>query len=201
MEQGGWVAPLKLLAQQCLRISQELNQLYLDQMAMIGHLTAQNLFKIQQGQYRIELLDGLFYIQFYTAYALDSGTAPVLVESHFYFQQYKAEALEEFFLQDIYFLTGDSKPQHSLYLRDKAKQLRKLILNQVYAWVNGLERVSEFLQQMSIVQAEIIDQQLIKAGLYTAPVMQNFIQDEQEIPQQILESLQQAFSLECLQQD
>ena len=72
MEQGGWVAPLKLLAQQCLRISPELNQLYLDQMAMIGHLTAQNLLKIQQGQYRIELLDGLFYIQFYTAYALVS---------------------------------------------------------------------------------------------------------------------------------
>ena len=48
MEQGGWVAPLKLLAQQCLRISPELNQLYLDQMAMIGHLTAQNLLKIQQ---------------------------------------------------------------------------------------------------------------------------------------------------------
>ena len=201
MEQESLVASLRLLAQQCLRISPELNQLYLDQMAIIGHLNAQNLIKIQQDQCRIELLDGLFYIQFHTPYALDSGAAPALVDSHFYFQQCKAEALEEFFLQDIYFLTGDLKPQHSLYLRDKAKQLRQLILAQVYAWVNGLERVSEFLQQMSIVQAEIIDQQLIKAGLYTAPVMQNFIQDEQEIPQQILESLQQAFSLECLQQD
>ncbi|MDT0198573.1 MULTISPECIES: hypothetical protein [unclassified Acinetobacter] len=201
MEQESLVASLRLLAQQCLRISPELNQLYLDQMAIIGHLNAQNLIKIQQDQCRIELLDGLFYIQFHTPYALDSGAAPALVDSHFYFQQCKAEALEEFFLQDIYFLTGDLKPQHSLYLRDKAKQLRQLILAQVYAWVNGLERVSEFLQQMSIVQAEIIDQQLIKAGLYTAPVMQNFIQDEQEIPQQTLESLQQAFSLECLQQD
>ena len=201
MEQGGWVAPLKLLAQQCLRISPELNQLYLDQMAMIGHLTAQNLLKIQQGQYRIELLDGLFYIQFYTAYALDSGTAPVLVESHFYFQQYKAEALEEFFLQDIYFLTGDLKPQHSLYLRDKAKQLRKLILNQVYEAVNGPARVLAFLKQMSVVQAEIIDHHLIEAGLYTTPVMQNVVLDEQDIPPQILESLQQAFSLAFLQQD
>lgn len=201
MEQGGWVAPLKLLAQQCLRISPELNQLYLDQMAMIGHLTAQNLLKIQQGQYRIELLDGLFYIQFYTAYALDSGTAPVLVESHFYFQQYKAEALEEFFLQDIYFLTGDLKPQHSLYLRDKAKQLRKLILNQVYEAVNGPARVLAFLRQMSVVQAEIIDHHLIEAGLYTTPVMQNVVLDEQDIPPQILESLQQAFSLAFLQQD
>lgn len=201
MEQDSLVAPLRLLAQQCLRISPELNQLYLDQMAIIGHLNAQNLIKIQQDQCRIELLDGLFYIQFHTPYALDSGAAPALVDSHFYFQQCKAEALEEFFLQDIYFLTGDLKPQHSLYLRDKAKQLRQLILAQVYAWANGPKRVFEFLQQMSIVQAEIIDQQLIKAGLYTTPVMQNFVQDEQEIPQQILESLQQAFSLECLQQD
>src|SRR5690606_20504311 len=181
MEQDSLLAPLTLLAQQCLRISAELNQLYLDQMAMIGHLTAQNLLKIQQGQYRIELLDGLFYIQFYTAYALDSGTAPVLVESHFYFQQYKAEALEEFFLQDIYFLTGDLKPQHSLYLRDKAKQLRKLILNQVYEAVNGPARVLAFLQQMSVVQAEIIDHHLIEAGLYTTPVMQNVVLDLQDI--------------------
>lgn len=201
MEQESLVASLRLLAQQCLRISLELNQLYLDQMAIIGHLNAQNLIKIQQDQHRIELLDGLFYIQFCTPRALDSGTAPALVDSHFYFQKYKAEALEEFFLQDIYFLTGDLKPQHSLYLRDKAKQLRQLILAQVYAWVNGPERVSEFLRQMSVVQAEIIDHQLIKAGLYTTPIMQNFVQNEQEIPQQILESLQQAFSLECLQQD
>lgn len=201
MEQESLVASLRLLAQQCLRISPELNQLYLDQMAMIGHLNAQNLIKIQQNQHRIELLDGLFHIQFHTPRALDCGTVPALLDSHFYFQQCQTEALEEFFLQDIYFLTGDLKPQHSLYLRDKAKQLRQLILAQVYAWANGPERVFEFLRQMSVVQAEIVDQQLIKVGLYATPVMQNFVQGEQEIPQQILESLQQAFSLEYLQQD
>lgn len=85
MEQESLVASLRLLAQQCLRISPELNQLYLDQMAIIGHLNAQNLIKIQQDQCRIELLDGLFYIQFHTPYALDSGAAPALVDSHFIF--------------------------------------------------------------------------------------------------------------------
>src|SRR5690606_41508000 len=99
MEQDSLVSPLMLLAQQCLRISPELNQLYLDQMAMIGHLNGQNLIKIQQDQHRIELLDGLFHIQFHTSHALDSGTVPALVDSHFYFQQCKAEALEEFFLR------------------------------------------------------------------------------------------------------
>src|SRR5690606_36357294 len=79
--------------------------------------------------------------------------------------------------------------------------LRQLILAQVYAWVNGPEREFEFLRQLSVVQAEFIDQQLIKVGLYTSPVMQSFVQDEQEIPQQIFETLLQAFSLECLQQD
>jgi hypothetical protein len=201
MEQDSLLAPLTLLAQQCLRISAELNQLYLDQIAMIGHLNAQNLIKIQQEQHRIELLDGLFYLQFHHPQALDSGAVSTLVESHFYAEQYKAEALEEYFLQDIYFLTGDLKPQHSLYLRDKAKQLRKLILNQVYAWVNGPERVLAFLCQMTMLQAEIIDQQLIKAGLYSTPVMQMFLQDEQDIPAQLLARLQQAFSLQYLQQD
>ena len=201
MKQNGLIAPLSLLVQQCLRISPELNQLYLDQMAMIGQLNAQNLIKIQQDQHRIELLDGWFYIQFHTPPALHSGAVFTLVERQFYFHKSKAEALEEFFLQDIYFLTGDLKPQHSLYLRDKAKQLRQLIFAQVYAGLNGPERVFAFLQQMSAVQAEIIDQQLIKAGLYTIPVMQNFVQHGNEIPQQILESLQQAFSLQYLQQD
>ena len=65
MEQNGLIAPLSLLAQQCLRISPELKQLYLDQMAIIGQLNAQNLLKIQQDQHRIELLDGWFYIQFH----------------------------------------------------------------------------------------------------------------------------------------
>ncbi|MGE8538939.1 MAG: hypothetical protein ACN6NI_06615 [Acinetobacter sp.] len=201
MEQDGLVPRLKLLAQQCLRISADLNQLYLDQMALIGHLTAQNLLKIQQDQHRIALLDGLFYIQFHRPEVLDSGATTALAESHFYLQQFKAEALEEFFFQDIYFLTGDLKPQHSLYLRDKARQLRKLILTQVYEAVNGPERVGSFLQQMSVLQAEIIDQQLIKAGLCTTPIMQNFVQDGQDIPQQILDGLQQVFSLAFLQQD
>ncbi len=65
------------------------------------------------------------------------GSAPALVDSHFYFQQCKGRSPGGICLQDIYFLTGDLKPQHSLYLRDKAEQLRQLILLRSYAWVNG----------------------------------------------------------------
>ncbi len=48
-------------------------------------------------------------------------------------------------------------------------------------------------EQMFVVQAEIIDQQLIKAGLYITPIMQNFVQHGNEIPEQILESLNRLF--------
>lgn len=66
MEQEGLLLPFRQLAQQCLSIFPELNQLYLDQMAFVGHVNAQNLFRIHQDEHRIDLLNGLLNIQLYT---------------------------------------------------------------------------------------------------------------------------------------
>ena len=54
MEQEGLLLPFRQLAAQCLSIFPELNQLYLDQMALIGHVNAQNLFRIHQDEHRID---------------------------------------------------------------------------------------------------------------------------------------------------
>lgn len=199
MEQDSLLLRLKQSAQQSLSIFPNLNELYLDQMALIGQLNAQNLFKIYQEQHRIDLLNGMFYIQFYTPKELDQQRAHVLAEAHFDFKQAKAEALEDFFFQDIYFLTGDLKPQHSLFLRDKAKSLRQILIDQVYAWVEGPKRVAECLSQMSAVQAEIMDSLMIQAELYHQPLLYAYVQHGQEIPVEILNRLQQVFSLHYLQ--
>lgn len=201
MQQHSLVVPFKQLAQQCLSICPGLNELYLDQMAIIAQINAQNLFRIDHEQHRIELLNGLFHIQFYPPQ--ESGLKPVhaLAEAHFDFRQFKADALEEFLFHDIYFLTGDLKPQHSLFLRDKAKQLRQIMLDQVYVWTEGAERVAACLKQLSTVQAEIMDSLLIKAELCQQPVMLPYIQEGHTLPAELLYQLQQAFSLEYLQAD
>ncbi|WP_312157124.1 hypothetical protein [Acinetobacter variabilis] len=201
MEQEGLLLPFRQLAEQCLSIFPELNQLYLDQMALIGQVNAQNLFKIHQDEHCIDLLNGLLNIQLYTPQDLNPESPHALAEMHIDSRLAKAEALEEFFFQDIYFLTGDLKPQHSLFLRDKAKKLRQLIIDQVYIWVNTPDRVANCLKQMSLVQAEIIDSFMIKAEVYTQPCISNCLQSGHEIPAHVLKQLQQIFSLQYLQPD
>ncbi|HAA06654.1 MAG TPA: hypothetical protein DCD99_05020, partial [Acinetobacter schindleri] len=157
MEQESLVPQYQQLAKQLLRISDCLHDIYQDQWDIVRNLNAQNMFKLDHERYRIVLANGLFHIQLHTPQHIQQGTAQLLAEPYFSVQHHKSDTLEEFFLQDIHFLTGDLKPQHSLFLRDKAQQLRKLLIEQVYQWVNGPARVLKFVQQLSVVQAEIID--------------------------------------------
>ena len=141
MEQEGLLLPFRQLAEQCLSIFPELNQLYLDQMALIGQVNAQNLFKIHQDEHCIDLLNGLLNIQLYTPQDLNPESPHALAEMHIDSRLAKAEALEEFF-QDIYFLTGDLKPQHSLfYVIKPNSSVNLLLIKSIY----GLMRLNELL--------------------------------------------------------
>ena len=142
MEQECLLLPFRQLAQQCLSIFPELNQLYLDQMAFVGHVNAQNLFRIHQDEHRIDLLNGLLNIQLYTPQDLNPESPHALAEMHIDSSLAKAEALEEFFFQDIYFLTGDLKPQHSLfYVIKPNSSVSSLLIKSIY----GLMRLTELL--------------------------------------------------------
>lgn len=198
MEQECRVAQYRRLAMQLLRISPQLHDLYQEQWAFVAGLNAQNLFKLNHQQHRIILANGLFYIQLSLPQDIQPATSKLLAQPYFYNQHLKFESLEDFFLHDIYFLTGDLKPQHSLFLRDKAQQLRKLLLEQVYEWVNGPTRVVEFLQQMSVAEAEMIDQALIEAECYSAPWLRDHVKQGGELPVERLQPLLQIFSLEYL---
>ena len=56
---------LHAVAQQLVRISSVAAEIYQDQMDLVGHFTAQNLFRIDPLQHRVELLNGLFSLEFY----------------------------------------------------------------------------------------------------------------------------------------
>src|SRR5690606_27645432 len=198
MKQDRRVPQYRQLALQLLRISPQLYELYQEQWEIVGNLTAQNLIKLDRQQQRIILVNSLFYIQLSLPQDIQNDTNRLLAQPFFYDQHLKSESLEDFFLQDIYFLTGDLKPQHSLFLREKAQQLRRLLIEQVYEWVNGPVRIAEFLKQLSVAEADMIDQALIAAEYYTEPLLKNCIQQSSELPTELLHLLQQLFSLEYL---
>ncbi|ANF82007.1 hypothetical protein A3K93_07215 [Acinetobacter sp. NCu2D-2] len=201
MEQDHLVQQYQRLAKQMTRISQNLNAIYVDQMAIVGNLTAQNMFKILQEQHAVSLLDGLFELQFHTPRTMRKHAEQALVVFEVKQPSCYSEKLEEFFLQDLYFLTGDQKPQHSIFLREKAQHLRQMIIDEVYRWVNGKRRVQAFLEQLSYVQADILDHLLIKAGFYKKPLMINHVMHDEAIPESIIEILEDIFSLHYLAED
>ncbi|MFW1753345.1 hypothetical protein [Acinetobacter wanghuae] len=196
MEQEGLLTQYQQLAKQLTRISQSLHEIYQDQLAIVGNLTAQNMFKINRDQHCVVLLNGLFELQFHTPRSMQNQQAQQL--ANFFAPEYSSECLEEFFLQDLYFLTGDQKPQHSIFLRDKAQYLRQMIIDEVYQWVDGRARVTAFFDHLSTVQADIIDHLMMKEGFYKKPIMIQHVLHQEPIPQDIVEMMQGLFSLDYL---
>lgn len=193
-------AALCVIAKQLLRISNSLNQLYADQLALVSHITTQNMFKIDQSLQRISLAGDLFFIQFNTPKfeGFKAILAQPLMQLNFMHEGQHAEALEDFFLHELYFLTGDRKPQHSLLLRSKAQQIRQLLVDQIYQWCCVEVRAEAFLQGITQVQAEITDHLMIKAKLYKTPVLQQFLRQAKPLPEEVKELFKQMFKFELL---
>ncbi|CAB1213265.1 hypothetical protein [Acinetobacter bouvetii] len=194
MEQESLVPQYQGIAKQLLRISKSLNQIFQDQLNIVGDLNAHNMFSIDQERHAVQVANGLFQLQFHAPEsALNS-----IVQCDFTYLGQKAEALEEFMLHDLYFLTGDLKPQHSLYLRQKAQQLRQLLLEQVYVWVHGAERVEAFLKHLSLPEAEIIDQLMMKAKLYSTAMLSDYVLNKTTLPEVLVQRIQQICSIQML---
>lgn len=201
MEIKDTATSLLTIAKQLLRISQSLSCLYLDQMQLAGNITSQNMFKIEHSQQRIALANDLFSIQFYAPHvcaAVANPISPVLFKTHFGDGTQHAEALEEFFLHELYFLTGDRKPQHSLLLRSKAQQLKHLLLEHVYQRCDVEQRATIFLQHITQVQAEITDHLMMKAKYYKTPILQNYRRTGAPIPEAVVQQFKIMFRFDLL---
>ncbi|MBF4520864.1 hypothetical protein IS511_06705 [Acinetobacter towneri] len=187
---------LHAVAQQLVRISSVAAEIYQDQMELVGHLTAQNMFRIDPLQHRIELLNGLFSLEFYPP-----KSNPSLIQAQFEFAGQHQEAFEDFFLHDLQFHTGDLKPQHSLFLRNQAQQLRHLIMQQAYMWVDGAARVQQLLLHLDDVQAQILDQALIQSDYAQHAVFTDAVQHGAVIPDETLTALSALCALEFIEGD
>ncbi|WP_168414634.1 hypothetical protein [Acinetobacter indicus] len=187
---------LHAVAQQLVRISSVAAEIYQDQMDLVGHFNPQTMFRIDPILHRVELLNGLFSLEFYPPKSHTN-----LIETHFEFAGKQQEAFEDFFLHDLHFLTGDLKPQHSLFLRNQAQQLRQLILQQVYLWVDGAARVQQLLLHLDGVQAQILDQALIQSDYAQHAVFTGAVQHGAVIPDETLTALSALCALEFIEGD
>nr|MBP8207568.1 hypothetical protein [Acinetobacter sp.] len=196
MGQDRLVPRYQWVAKQLFRISKALNEIFQDQLNIVTDLNAQNMFRIDQERYCVYIANGLFQLQFSAPTSTPASVQSSILSCDFNYLGQKAELVEEFILHDLYFLTGDLKPQHSLFLRQKAQQFRQVLLDQVYLWVDGAERVSIFLKQLSLLQAEMIDHLLMKADFYQSTVLTDCVINETQVPEPIIQMLQEICSIQ-----
>ena len=191
MGQDRLVPRYQWVAKQLFRISKALNEIFQDQLNIVTDLNAQNMFRIDQERHSVYIANGLFQLQFSAPTSTPTLVKSSILSCDFNYWGQKAELVEEFILHDLYFLTGDLKPQHSLFLRQKAQQFRQVLLDQVYLWIDGAERVSIFLKQLSLLQAEMIDHLMMKADFYQSTVLTDCVINESQVPEPIIQMLQE----------
>ncbi len=192
------VSELANAAQQLLRISPELSYLIQDQQDLASQITAHQLFKINQEQRQIHIAYPFFDIQFFTPQPAAEYAADSLVRSNFEHQHHKSEQLEDFFLQDIHFQTGDLKAQHPLFLRGKALQLREILADDIFNRVLGEQKLAAALQRMNPSQAQFTDQLMMDLQFYHVPAVQNSLVDQTPIAKNILQCFQQLCRLDTV---
>ena len=198
MNQESTIPEYQKIGQQLLRISKTLNQIYQDQIQILGDIHAHNLFRINQEQHSVSIANGLFHLCFNVPNEQENVSNFQLIEKSFDYQGQPADKIEGFILNEIYFLTGDLKPHHSLFLRNKAKLFRQLLIEHTYQWVNAKQRILDFFQHISLVQAEIIDHLMMREKYYRQPMMLKYIKDGVPINEDVLEIFSQILSLDVL---
>ena len=201
MGQDRLVPRYQWVAKQLFRSSKALNEIFQDQLNIVTDLNAQNMFRIDQERHSVYIANGLFQLQFSAPTSTPTLVKSSILSCDFNYWGQKAELVEEFILHDLYFLTGDLKPQHSLFLRQKAQQFRQVLLDQVYLWIDGAERVSIFLKQLSLLQAEMIDHLMMKADFYQSTVLTDCVINESQVPEPIIQMLQEICSIQGICMD
>lgn len=161
MEQERLIPQHRQIAQLILGFSPDLTAMQHQQWKILGNLNAENMFRIDQEKQTIFIMNEMFHISF----ALVHNQHTPFIQYNFNDQDQHAELLEDFFLNDVGFLTDQLNEQHSLFLKNKAQQLRELIAKQIYQWVDGPTRVIACLNQMSMAQAELLDRRLMVLGM------------------------------------
>lgn len=168
-------------AQSLLDHSPTLKQLFQDQWFYLWAITPQNLMVIDETHQKLSIADGLLEITFLEP---ADGTDPdaLLVQCLAPHKVNNVQSIADFIFNEITFLIRDLKSQHSLFLQTKVQLLRQLLVEQVFHWVDGENRIEHYLYNIAVEEAERLDQVMISAGYYEHQHLTEFAQSGKEIP-------------------
>lgn len=183
------------IARQFLSISKAANCIYQDQLQLLGNISESKVFEVDVNTHSLYFLNQHFSMQFKKkndVFILDFKTD---LESQAILK------IKDFLFTKIYFYTSDLGVSNSIDLREKAHQLRALIFNSLFEWVNGTERLQQVLMGLSVLQAEILDNLLIKSGYCKKKYFIAFVRDGAAIPADILNLFNKICTLDVLHDD
>lgn len=147
-------------AQQLLDHSVVLRQLFQDQWFYLWTITPENLFEIDEDSKQLSIADRLLTLSF-------SESSDHLIDFSTPHSDVSVQSIADFVVNEFLFLLRNLKVQHSLYLQTKVQLFRQLLVEQVFQWVDGENRIEQYLYNLTVSQAETIDQIMMDAEYYT----------------------------------
>lgn len=162
-------------AQQLIDHSAVLKQLFQDQWFYLWSISSKNLWQIDAEQHRLSIADGLLQIQFLTHHAH-------LIEFSSNNPNVDVQKIADFVFHDIEFFLGHGQPQHTVFLQTKVQLFRQLLVEEVFHWVDGENRIEEYLYNLDEDDAATLDQIMIQGGYYQESHLTAFAQSGISIP-------------------
>lgn len=162
-------------AQQLLDYSVSLKQLFQDQWFYLWTLTPDNLFVVDSDHQQLLIADGLLKVEF-------KQSPAGLIQFSTSHPEISVQKLADFVANEISFLIRDLKAQHSLFLKTKVQLFRQLLVEEVFKWVDGENRIEHYLYNLNLHDAQALDQIMMDAGYYEVAHLTAFAASGTTIP-------------------
>lgn len=173
-------------AQKLLDHSSVLKQIFQDQWFYLWSLNPQNLFQIDPQQHQLSIADGLIQIKFLNQDEMSNQLGQAeLIQCITSNPKIDVQKIADFVFNEMSFLIRDLKAQHPLFLQSKVQLFRQLLVEEVFRWVDGENRIEQFLYNLSELDAEQLDQIMMQSGYYQHPHLTEFAVAGRSIPLQV----------------
>ena len=169
--------PHQKTAQALLQVSGVLNQIYLDQWHYLADVTAQNMLEIDTNLHTLSFANGLLTLHF--------STQDTLLRIEYAYPEHNYDKLIQFLLVEMPFFTGNQATQHPTTVRSRAQVLRQTLIEQVFEWIHGEDRIEQFIYNISEQDAIAIDELMMGENYYHEPHLTRFARSGLQIPLEV----------------
>ena len=153
-----------------------LKAVFQDQWLYLWTITPENLFVIDQENNSLVIADGLLTVECIYDYKIQFYTSHANVE---------IQKIADFMFNDFCFIFNHKASHHSLYLKTKVQLFRQMLVEEVFKWVDGENRVEQCLYNLTDQQAMQLDRIMMQSEYYDEPHLLNFSRFGAEIPLEV----------------